>query len=179
MGLIYENLDAETRRFMLEEIQIDIQAETLYRSTWLSQGGQGDWADLLLDAARSGSDDTLAAELRQSGRIVARAQRRKPRSQQMVWYDVPHTAADTMAGEFNVFYCRGLCRRAIAESRPRLEVYRARYSLNPRAESEAAIGFLVDPEVILIDLRNSHGTPPTFGLPPGPNTGLSLRFPAR
>ena len=81
-----------------------------------------------------------------------------------------------MAGEFNVFYCRGLCRRAVAEGIPRLEVYRARNSLNPRRESEAAIGFLVEPEVILIDLRNTHGTQPTFGLPPGPNTGLTLRI---
>jgi hypothetical protein len=62
MGLRYENLDETTRGFMLKEIDIDDRADTLYRSPWLSQGGQGDWADLLKDAAKTGNDDTLAAD---------------------------------------------------------------------------------------------------------------------
>lgn len=177
MGLNYENLDAETRRFMLEEIAIDEQAETLYRSPWLTQGGQGDWAEILREAAASGTDDTLAAQLRLRNRIVTRAQRRKPNSQSMTWYTLGANAPDVMAGEFNVFYCRGLCSRAIAEGIPRLEVYRARASAEPRHDSASKIDLLVDPEVILIDLRNSHGTQPSFGLPPGPNTGLTLRIP--
>jgi hypothetical protein len=177
LGLNYENLDGVTRAFMIEEIAIDERAETLYRSPWLTQGGQGDWAEILREAATSGSDDTLAAQLRLRNRIATRAQRRKPNSHVMTWYTLGANAPDVMAGEFNVFYCRGLCSRALAEGIPRLEVYRARNSLHPRQESEAAIGFLVEPEVILIDLRNTHGTPPTFGLPPGPNTGLTLRIP--
>jgi hypothetical protein len=177
MGLRYEDLTPETRRFMLEEIQRDDLAETLYRSPWLTQGGQGDWAGILRDAATNGTDDTLAAQLRLRGRIAARAQRRKPNSPQMTWYAVGPHAPDVIACEFNVFYCRGLCRRAIAENIPRLEVYRARVSAQPRRESEMKLGLLVEPEVILIDLRNSHGTEPSFGLPPGPNTGLSLRYP--
>jgi hypothetical protein len=78
VGLRYEDLTSETRRFMLEEIQRDEEAETLYRSSWLTQGGQGDWAEILKEAAANGSDDTLAAQLRIRGRIVTRAQRRKP-----------------------------------------------------------------------------------------------------
>ena len=173
MGLRYEDLTEETRRFMLEEIQRDENAETLYRSPWLTQGGQGDWAEILKEAAANGTDDTLAAQLRLRGRIVTRAQRRKPNSYQMVWYTLGANAPDVMACEFNVFYCRGLCRRAIEEKLPRLEVYRARTSAQPRRESEMKLGLLIEPELILIDLRNSHGSEPTFGLPPGPNTGLS------
>jgi hypothetical protein len=169
MGLRYEDLTPETRRFMLEEIQRDDLAETLYRSPWLTQGGQGDWAEILREAATNGTHDTLAAQLRLRGRIVARAQRRKPNSPQMTWYAIGPHAPDVMACEFNVFYCRGLCRRAIAENIPRLEVYRARVSARPRHESEMKLGLLVEPEVILIDLRSSHGTEPSFGLPPGPN----------
>ena len=177
MGLRYEDLTPETRRFMIEEIERDELAETLYRSTWLTQGGQGDWAELLKEAALNGTDESLAAQLRLRGRIVARAQRRKPNSYQMTWYTLGKNAPDVMACEFNVFYCRGLCRRAIAENAPRLEVYRARESAQPRRESELKLGLLVEPEVILVDLRKSHGTEPSFGLPPGPNTGLSLGFP--
>jgi hypothetical protein len=176
MGLRYEDLTAETRHFMLEEIQQDEDAETLYRSPWLTQGGQGDWAEILREAATNGTDDTLAAELRLRGRIVTRAQRRKPHSRQMTWYTLGANAPDVMAGEFNVFYCRGLCRRAIADNAPRLEVYRAKFSVQPRRDSEMKLGLLIEPEVILTDLRKSHGTEPAFGLPPGPNTGLSLRY---
>jgi hypothetical protein len=85
LGLAYENLDGATRAFMIEEIAIDERAETLYRSPWLTQGGQGDWAEILRDAATNGSDDTLAAQLRLRNRIVARAQRRKPNSHAMTW----------------------------------------------------------------------------------------------
>jgi hypothetical protein len=177
VGLRYEELTSETRRFMLEEIQQDEDTETLYRSPWLTQGGQGDWAEILREAATSGTDDTLAGALRLRGRIVVRAQRRKPNSQQMTWYRVGANAPEVMSGEFNVFYCRGLCRRAIEEKVSRLEVYRARASAQPRRDSEMKLGLLVEPEVILIDLRKTHGTEPTFGLPPGPNTGLSLRYP--
>ena len=66
MGLRYEDLTPETRRFMLEEIQRDEDAETLYRSPWLTQGGQGDWAEILKEAAANGTDDTLASQLRLS-----------------------------------------------------------------------------------------------------------------
>jgi hypothetical protein len=104
---------------MLEEIQRDELAETLYRSPWLTQGGQGDWAEILKEAATNGTTENIS----------------------------------------------------------RLEVYRARMSAQPRRESEMKLGLLVEPEVILIDLRNTHGTEPSFGLPPGPNTGLSLRYP--
>jgi len=83
MGLRYEDLTPETRHFMLEEIQRDEDAETLYRSPWLTQGGQGDWAEILKQAAANGTDDTLAVQLRLRGRIVTRAQRRKPNSYQM------------------------------------------------------------------------------------------------
>ncbi len=82
-----------------------------------------------------------------------------------------------MACEFNVFYCRGLCSRAISESILRLEVYRAKNVFHPRRDSIEKIGLLVDPAVVLIDLRNSRGSQPSFGIPPGPNTGLTLKIP--
>ena len=177
MGLAYEDLDDETRRFMIEEIGMDEHSDTLYRSPWLTQGGQGNWADILREAARNGNDDTLAAYLRSSGSIVATAVRAKAKGFGSTTYKVPHTAADTMACEFNVFFCRGLCARAVAQSIPKLEVYRAKEVSEPRSDSLLKIGLLVDPAVILVDLRKSHGTEPSFGIPPGPNTGISLRIP--
>lgn len=53
------------------------------------------------------------------------------------------TAAQTMAeGEFNVYYARGVCIRAIAEtgSDATVTIYRARESANARSASIALIG---------------------------------------
>lgn len=177
MGLAYANLDAETRKYMVEEIDAAIADKSIYLSPWLSSQGLQDWSSLLKTAATGGSDDTLAAALRQNGRVNTTALRRKPRSTEMVSYRVPDTAPMTMAeGEFNRFYCRGLCRRAIANGIATLAVYRAKDVAQPRPESEAKIGTNVDPKAILEDLRTSPGVEPSLGLPPGPNSGLTLKL---
>lgn len=178
MGLAYANLDDETRGYMVEEIDAAIADRSIYLSPWLSPQGLQDWANLLRSAAQTGSDNTLAAALRQNGRINITALRRKPRSTEMTSYRVPDTAPMTMAeGEFNRFYCRGLCRRAIANNISTLEVYRAKQVEQPRPDSEAKIGTHVDPRAILEDLRTSPGVEPSLGLPPGPNSGLTLKLP--
>ncbi|WP_315806902.1 MULTISPECIES: hypothetical protein [unclassified Bradyrhizobium] len=177
MGLAYANLDSETRKYMVEEIDSAIADKSIYLSPWLSPQGLQDWPGLLRAAAANGSDDTLAAALRQNGRLNVMAQRRKPKSTEMTSYRVPDTAPMTMAeGEFNRFYCRGLCRRAIANGTTALEVYRAKNVEQPRPDSEAKIGTKVDAEAILLDLRTSPGVEPSLGLPPGPNSGLTLKM---
>jgi hypothetical protein len=163
---------------MIDEIDMAIADKSIYLSPWLSPQGLQDWSGLLKAAAANGSDDTLAAALRQNGRVNETALRRKPRSTEMTSYRVPDTAPMTMAeGEFNRFYCRGLCRRAIANGITTLEVYRAKSVEQPRQDSEAKIGSKVDPKAILEDLRNSAGVEPSLGLPPGPNSGLTLKIP--
>ena len=144
MGLKFENLDRKTRGYMLEEIELDAQKDALYLSPWLTQKGQGDWADLLRDAATSGSDVTLGRSLRENRLINAMAMRRKPGGHGYATYRVPYTAHETMAeGEFNRFYVRGLCRRALTEGIERLEVYRAKEVSEPRPESWDKIGNLM------------------------------------
>jgi hypothetical protein len=178
MGLKYENLDAETRRYMLEEIALDAQNESFYLSSYLSQTGQGDWQEILTEAVVSGTDDSFAITLRQRGRLNQFAQRRRPRGAGYTTYRVPVTAHETLAeGEFNRYFVRGLCRRAIAEGIARLEVYRAKEVEVPRAESREKIGLLMDPEVVLIDVRASVGVDTALGMPQGPNSGLTLRIP--
>jgi hypothetical protein len=177
VGLRYEDLDDITRRYMLEEIDMDIRADTIYRSPWLSQTGQGRWPDMLRASAVNGTDASLADQIRNSGLINRTAQRKAPKGYGTVTYNVPITAPETMAeGEFNRYYARGLCRRAIDSGLSRLEVYRAKAVLNPRAESEEKIGLLVDPTAILTDLRVSQGVETALGIPPGPNSGISLRI---
>lgn len=177
MGLAYENLDDATRHFMIEEIELDLANGTIYISKYLNPHGCENWSAMLLDAAAHGTDDTLATAIRNGGCLKTHVQRAKPKGG-FTTAAVPYTAHETMGeGEFNRFYCRGLCRRAIEEGIPWLEVYRAKAVMEPRPASQLKIGLMVDPATILADLRAAQGVEPALGLPPGPNSGLTLRIP--
>lgn len=177
MGLRYEDLDEETRRYMAEEIEMDTESDRIYRSSYLSQRAQGNWPDMILDAAKSGSDDTLASELKRGGSLKAMTSRQLA-SGKTIPVKVPNNAAEVLSeSEFNRYFARGLARRAIDEKIERLEVYRAKSVNNPRPESQAKIGLLVDPKTLLIDLRASVGVETALGIPPGPGSGITVRIP--
>jgi len=74
---------------------------------------------------------------------------------------VPKNAPQTLAeGEFNRYYIRGLCARAIAEGIDEVVVYRGKAVKDPRTESQAKIGKRFNARVLLRDLRNSTGVEP-------------------
>lgn len=177
MGLAYENLDGATRRFMAEEIAMDVANGTIYISNYLNAQGCESWPRLIREAAQTVTDDSLAAAIVNDRCLKTHVEKRTP-SGGMTTAKVPYTAHETMGeGEFNRYFARGLCRRAIDEGVPALEVYRAKAVMQPRAASEAKLGMLVDPNSILADLRATQGVEPALGLPPGPNSGLTLRIP--
>jgi hypothetical protein len=133
---------------------------------------------MMLESAKSGSDATLSLEITRFNRLSITAERRKPGGFGITTYRIPPTAPDTMSeGEFNRFYVRALCRRAIEENIPTLIIYRAKSVVKPRTDSELKIGTSVNPGQILQDLRTSPGLEPALGLPPGPNSGLSAKLP--
>lgn len=172
MGLAYENLEADTRRFMVEEIDMDIKNGSIYISNYLNPQGCESWPRLLREAAENGNDDSLANNAIVRDRCLkAQIERRKPKGG-FTLAAVPYNAHETMGeGEFNRYYTRGLCRRAIGEGLTFLEVYRAKAVAEPRPASQMKIGLMVDPVAILDDLRKTQGLEPALGLPPGPNTG--------
>src|SRR5262249_36924523 len=121
---------------MLEEIERDVAEGTLYVSPRLSNTGQQNYLTLLREAVRDHDAAWLAAELRGRGRLRATESRARP----TVGYTtarVPTTAANTFAeGEFNRYYARALCRRALEDRVPELVVYRAKPTRRPRPESD-------------------------------------------
>jgi len=170
------NLDDTTRHHMIEEINRDIAGNALYMSRRLSGAGRRVYAALLLDAAEHGDADSLAAELRVGGRL--NDTETATRNGRTFTRQVPVNAPETMAeGEFNRFYARGLCLRAAEEGIEEVVVYRAKDVANPRSQSEALIGTAVSAARLLEDLRVSVGIEPGLGIPPGPNSGLSVRLP--
>jgi len=172
MGLNYENLDAETHHLMLEEVEMD--GDTLYRSNYLNETGKACWVEILSDAARNGTDDSLAGTLRERNCFKQEVERRKPKGG-FSMVAVPHTATQTLAeSQFNMYYMRALARRAINDKQS-LIVYRAKAVDNPRAESERLIGTQLDPINVLEELRKTHGVEPSIGIPL-PNSGLTVKL---
>jgi len=177
MALNYQNLDAQTRPHMVAELRADIQSGRLYISPRLTDEGAHTWPTLLEDALTAHNDDWLAGEIRNRGFLRTHEERRKPKGGTTM-AQVPVTANETLAeGEFNRFYVRGLCARALQENVAGVVAYRARHSDNPRPESQAVIGKAFAPAALLADLRTAQGVEPALGVPPGPNSGLSVKLP--
>jgi hypothetical protein len=176
MSLVLTNLDEKTRRFMIEEVEHDIANDQLYISPRLNPQGRAVYLNLLKEAIESQSDGWLAEQLRFGGMMNPMEQRRKPKGDYTM-VRVPVTAPDTLAeGEYNRFYIRGLCRRAIEEGIASLEIYRAKAVMQPRSDSQAKIGTKINVEILLNDLRVNIGIDTALGLPPGPNSGLSVKL---
>lgn len=177
MAFQFWDLGELTRRLMLGEIEHDLERGSLYLSPRLTDRGRLDWPDLLKHAVLYGDEEELAESLKGTGRLRAVEYRRGPRSRP-VQVRVPHTAAETLAeGEFNRFYIRAQCRRAIVAGLNEVLVYRAKAVREPRPESQRLLGRRLNPATLLDDLRAHTGEgEPASRVPGGPNSGLSVRL---
>jgi hypothetical protein len=172
MALNFENLDQETRRYMLEEFEYDRRNNNFYISDRLTEAGKQLFPETLRKSILEGNDASLATQLKQ---YMAKTELKKKRGGHgYTVADVPHNANETLAeGEFNRLYMRGLCSRVIHELTGRLVIYRAKNVDSPRIESQAMIGHIINAKELLTSLRSSQGA---FTAIPKPNSGLSLRL---
>lgn len=177
MGLNYRNLDDRTRKLMLAEIEHDIAKGELYLSDNLNEEGRAVYPDLIRAAASIGNDVTLAAAIRL--RLNSHEKPRRLKSGELSKPPVMRVNAHEMLaeGEFNRFYIRALCLRSIKDGVAEVVVYRAKAVEHARSESEQKIGSRVAAETLLRDLRTRVGVDTALGLPPGPNSGLSIHLP--
>lgn len=170
----FHHLDDRTRELMREEAGRDQAANVLYFGEWLSPEGRAAYPGLLLAAIANGDEQTLSSSL--VGRFVATYQKRKPKGG-FTTAKVPVTAPTSLAeGEFNRFYSRAVCRRAIDDGIQEVVVYRAKMVANPRSISIAMVGTRLNAEALLDDLRTHIGVDTALKLPPGVNSGLSVRL---
>lgn len=177
MGIYYRNLDEKTREFMLKELEMDIEQGKIYISSRLNAQGQSKWTGLLKEAIAHHNDDWLANQLKAMGYMNSH-ETRKTKTGKVINARVPMNASETLAeGEFNRYYARGLCARAIDEGIYEVVVYRGKEVQNPRIESQNKIGQRVNAKDLLEDLRRSPGVEPALGIPPGPNSGLTICLP--
>jgi len=174
MGIYYEDLTENVRVFMVEELDWSLESGNLYISPRLTEEGVREWPALLREALLKHDDSWLANELRKRN-LIRKMEQRKTRSG-FTLARVPRTAPDTLAeGEFNRFYIRGLCRLVIESGGAEIEVYRGKEVATPRPSSQAMIGQRLPAQQLLESLRESQGVDSALGLPPGPNSGLTIR----
>lgn len=171
MAFKFENLDSKTRELMLDEVELDIKNGKLYLSPRLSDYGKKQYIQLLKNTILKGNETIFADNLRNQSCLNS-SELRKSKIVR-----VPVNASETLAeGEFNRYYIRAVCRMVIEDKRGILEIYRAKQVSTPRLESQLMIGKIVDPDKLLNDLRTNIGVDTVLGLPPGPNSGLSVRI---
>lgn len=174
MGMNFVNLDDKTRKYMLDELAQDVASNKLYLSPRLNDAGRRNYEKLLRSAIQNGDDVSLANSL--VGMFKEYEQRAK-KSGGYTNAKVPVTAPETLAeGEFNRFYCRGVCRRSMEEGLGEVQVYRAKAVLNPRPQSQVLEGSKLKADRLLHDLRINIGVDTALGVPAGPNSGLSIRL---
>jgi len=174
MPLQYENLDPTTRRYAIAELDQDFASGEFHASERLRPTAIGEYRHLLHEAVRYYDD--LWLEERASDLLID-FEPRRTRSGGQTTAKVPAMAARMLAEhDFNRYYMRGVCARAIAEGRQVVEVYRARLSLAPRTESSALEGQRLPALEVLERLRGqiSDDNP---AMPLGrSNSGLSVRL---
>jgi hypothetical protein len=174
MPLQYLDLDPTTRQYSLAELDRDIADGSMIVSDWLRPGIVSQYQKLLRDALRYYDD--LWLEERVQELLVEFDVRRTPAGGETT-ARLPENAARVLAElDFNRYYMRGLCARALAEGRPEVEVYRARLSAEPRPESSQLEGQRLSAAALLDELRAlTAATLPeaTLGKP---NSGLSIRL---
>ena len=173
MALHYRNLDETTRKLMTEEVNRDVDNNSLYPSKRFTHEGEQAWPSLLLEAIANNHDDAwIAQEIRSRGYMKAYEETARGTKK------VPVNAPDVFAeGEFNRFYCRAVCVKAINDHLDSVIAYRAKEVEKPRPESAAKIRKAFNPAAILADLRANPGVDLALGIPSGPNSGLSLKLP--
>lgn len=169
------NLDDKTRSYMLRAIEQAEHEGQINYSPRLNANGKEQWLNLLEQAARQHNEHWLAYELEANRLIKGFEVSERPVGSYSIKH-VPRTAAQTMAeGQFNRFYMLGLCRRAKDEGISHLEVYRAKQSGKPRAESQALIGIRLPVEVVEPQLREDAASQKSLLIQP--NSGISLKLP--
>ncbi|QXO11026.1 hypothetical protein pEaSNUABM54_00200 [Erwinia phage pEa_SNUABM_54] len=170
MSLMFHQLYPEIRDLMVEEIENDIRRRGLYYSRRLSANGFNLWPDVLLDAAYGGDDETLTQTLLDRQMLITTGTAVDGRV-------LGHGYAQTLAeGEFNRYYIRGICAAAVEGDIPFVTVYRAKRAWAPRPESDAMLGSRIDSLSLLNDLRNNVGRETQYGIPNGPNSGLTVEY---
>lgn len=130
----FEELDTDTRRWMLEEFNAEQNQTPHFEPTELNYSGLIAFPDLMRQAIQHGDIASLAASL--SDASYWKPTRTYHRQGKSVTQRIdPVTSAQRLAhSEFTTWYTRGMARKLTEEGITRCQVYRADSAVQPKCE---------------------------------------------
>ena len=169
----FENLDASTRVLMLQELDRDLERDAIFLDTRLNSGATDLYLKLLRAALESGTGESFSEAI--GHHHLLKDEETRQVGEKEILAKVPRTAHYTLGeGEFNRYYMRAICLRAIELGQREVEVYRAKPVQTPRLESENTAGTFKNARELLEQLRTTNiSVARSF---PGANSGKSLRL---
>ncbi len=170
----YDDLDEETRRWMLVELREE-ETRGPYRSPSLSAMGRGRFLEIMERAISTGSENSLATNL-EPGELWSEYE---PSPLGGVRKTEPLRAAHALAHqEFNTWYVRGLCRRLMEEGEKRVQVYLAGDAEVPGDECGAYENMVLEVRFLYNGHRAKYWpktNPKAFSVPCSPQCQHSIR----
>lgn len=161
---------------MKREFEDDLTRGTVYFAQRSNEAGRERYLQALCEAIEHGDPAAIAGALAPVAEKYWILETRTVKGRKST---TPQTAAKTLAeGEFNRYYMRAVCHRAIEDGDGTVTVIRAMKVESPRADHLVKVkeGDRLDACDVLADLRLHPGTETEMGIPRGPNSGLTLGF---
>lgn len=159
---------------MRDEVITDLNEERMLVSERLNENGKNRWHILLEKVVTEHNEIWLADQIKKEN-LLNTSERRRKKTGGYIQAKIPITAAEILAnGEFNKYYIRAICLKAIQNQQTFVIVYRARGVENPRTKSTQKVGNQLNAESLLADLRAKKGDDSLFLLAQS-NSGLSVK----
>ena len=174
----FEELDDETRKWMLIEFEEEESSKNPYRSSHLNSTGKEKFREIMKNAISSGNILSLTNTLsnltlwKKTGLVTTKGTVRERRIS-------PSSSAKSLAHtEFTTWYTRGFAKRLMEEGIDSCEIYRAEVTKNPRCECTKLEGHTVKVKAIYDGHRAKYH--PTinssaFSIPSGPFCHHTIR----
>jgi len=179
MSFKFEQLESETRKWMLTEFEAE-QKDGCYIGKALSQQGRVVFPHLMRNAIMEGNEETLATSLLNESYWMDTEPYQRDGVLRFRRINVKQAAERLAITEFNTWYVRGLTRRAIEEGIRSCEVYRAAEPKWQPAECAIHEGAVVDVQVIYEGHRAKYwpepGNPAAISIPFGPGCHHTIRL---
>ena len=178
MVMNFEELDTTTRRYMLQEFEVEVASEKPYVGRNLSPVGRAAFPDLMREAISTGNEETLGVALNRPelwNRMEPYERSGVLRQRRI---NVRQASERLALTEFNTWYVRGLAKRLLDEGVTHCQAYRAAEPRWQPAECAAHEDQVFAVQEIYDGHRAQYwpvGNPTAVSIPFGPGCHHTIR----
>ena len=167
---VFENLDEKTRSLMVKELDYDLKHGSVFFDIRLKEDSKMRYTELLREALSQGTPETFSEAI--LSHHLLKEMETRDLGEKRIRAKISNIAHYNIGeGEFNRYYMRAICLRAIENGLDEVEVYRAKQVSKPRP----AGAHRMKAKELLDHLRTTNIS--VQGSFPGPNSGRSIRLP--